>query len=194
MQLPAAMLGLDPEFIVTAYEDAPKLLQEEAALPANLDPMQIDLTKPDERARLARQLLQGAGKVSGYVLPLRPVEGHARKAGGDRVSASWESSPWPLRRERLYLVAGDSPLGLRLPLNSLPCPAGRRRIRAHRTRSTSAATLSADVWRRRRWEEPGGRTARLNQDRVARRCATAACSSSRAAEAARDCLCVAPGQ
>jgi uncharacterized protein (DUF2126 family) len=32
----------------------------------------------------------------------------------------WASGPWFLRAERLYLTPGDSPMGLRLPLDSLP--------------------------------------------------------------------------
>ena len=32
----------------------------------------------------------------------------------------WRSSPWYLRNDHCFLVAGDSPLGFRLPLDSLP--------------------------------------------------------------------------
>src|SRR2546428_329833 len=43
------------------------------------------------------------------------------KAGSEgEGSVVWEPSRWPLRRERLYLLGGDSPLGLRLPLGALP--------------------------------------------------------------------------
>ncbi|MEP7083233.1 MAG: transglutaminase family protein, partial [Betaproteobacteria bacterium] len=127
-----AALGLDPAFVITAYEDAPALLREEAALPENVDPMQADLTRSDERARLARLLMKGIDKAAGYLLPIRAVSVvSAVSAARDEKekpapvpsawrSGGWESSPWPLRRERLYLVAGDSPLGLRLPLDSLP--------------------------------------------------------------------------
>jgi uncharacterized protein (DUF2126 family)/transglutaminase-like putative cysteine protease len=109
----AQSLGLPPSLLITAYEDVPKLLVAEAALPANADPLAADLAKPDERARLARILTAGLGSPAGLVLPLRAVPG----ADAD---VAWMSSPWPLRRERLYAVSGDSPLGLRLPLGSLP--------------------------------------------------------------------------
>ena len=71
--------------------------------------------KPGERARLARLLQRGLDAPAGFVLPLQAVDERAMRA-----ASAWETSPWPLRRERLYLVAGDSPLGLRLPLGSLP--------------------------------------------------------------------------
>jgi uncharacterized protein (DUF2126 family) len=109
----ATVLGLPATLLVTAYEDIPKLLQAEAALPANLDPLRADLTKPDERARLARLLTAGLGEPAGFVLPLKAGVG-----AGDALV--WESSPWPLKREHLYALPGDSPLGLRLPLGSLP--------------------------------------------------------------------------
>src|SRR5207244_11883806 len=111
----AATLGLPEALVITAYEDVPRLLKDEAALPVNADPLRSNLADADERARLARLLLAGLDQPSGYILPLR--------AGSDRHDGErnvWESSPWPLRRERLYALPGDSPLGLRLPLGSLP--------------------------------------------------------------------------
>ncbi len=110
----ASGLGLDPAYVITAHEDVPKLLGAESALPANLDPLQADLAQPGERARLARLLQQGLDRPAGFVLPLKAV------TTDDATGVAWQSSPWPLRRERLYAVPGDSPLGLRLPLDSLP--------------------------------------------------------------------------
>ena len=50
----------------------------------------------------------------GYVLPLKR-EWHTPTAG-----PTWHTGPWFLRDERLYLMPGDSPMGYRLPLDSLP--------------------------------------------------------------------------
>ncbi len=109
----AAALDLPASLLITAHEDIPKLLKDEAALPANADPLAADLTKPDERARLARLLTAGLGSPAGFVLPLKAIV-------DDASDIVWESSPWPLKREHLYALPGDSPLGLRLPLASLP--------------------------------------------------------------------------
>src|SRR5439155_16322518 len=112
----AVALRLPPELVLTAYEDVPKLLWEEAALPVNADPLQADLSNPEERSRLARLLAAGLDRPAGFVLPLKAASPTREQRG----APVWESSPWPLRRERLYAVEGDSPLGLRLPLSSLP--------------------------------------------------------------------------
>ena len=109
----AGALGLPSSLLITAYEDVPRLLDAEAELPVNADPMQADLGDPSERARLARILRSGLGAPTGFVLPLRATE-----APGSAIA--WLSSPWPLRRGHLFALAGDSPLGFRLPLGSLP--------------------------------------------------------------------------
>src|SRR6185369_8882714 len=59
--------------------------------------------------------LLGAGMSAptGFVLPLRATQESDGAIG-------WTSSPWPLRRGQLFAVPGDSPLGFRLPLSSLP--------------------------------------------------------------------------
>jgi uncharacterized protein (DUF2126 family) len=61
-------------------------------------------------------------KVVGYALPLRI---------GKDGEARWVSGKWFLRRENLYLVPGDSPMGFRLPLDSLPWTAKEDREPFH---------------------------------------------------------------
>ncbi|HET9043372.1 MAG TPA: transglutaminase family protein, partial [Burkholderiales bacterium] len=119
-------LGLDAALVVPAYEDPIPLLELEAGLPVNVDPARVPLKDYDDRARLRRVLERGADQPAGYVLPLRArPPAVAAKPAGSAVSPAawasvWESSPWPLKRERLFLVPGDSAAGYRLPLASLP--------------------------------------------------------------------------
>ncbi len=111
----AEKLGLHADYLIPAYEDVWKAVQSEQKLPVNVDPLNADLGDSFERKGLARMLGRGLGEPAGYVLPLKPAP-RPRSAG----NAGWLSSAWPLQREHLYLLGGDSPLGLRLPLDSLP--------------------------------------------------------------------------
>ncbi|NDU90271.1 MAG: transglutaminase family protein [Ferrovum sp.] len=114
-------LELDERFVITAFEDVIQIIDQEQRWPKNLDPLKSDLKKSDERRRQAMLIERGLGEPAGYVLPLKALPPktvlHAAKA---IVSEGFCSSVWPLRREHLYLTPGDSPLGLRLPLASLP--------------------------------------------------------------------------
>jgi uncharacterized protein (DUF2126 family) len=110
------ILGLPSNCPIPAYEDVVQQAQLEQGLPNNLDPLQLDLKAPEARQRLARLLEQGLGEVVGYVLPLATKTLDPTIALG----VAWRTCPWPLKREHLYLIEGDSPMGLRLPLNALP--------------------------------------------------------------------------
>ena len=114
-------LGLDKDFVITAYEDVTRIIDHEQRWPNNLDPLQSKLKNNDERRRLAKLIERGLGEPAGYVLPLKALPPkQAPRAAKAIISAGFGSSAWPLRREHLYLIGGDSPLGLRLPLASLP--------------------------------------------------------------------------
>jgi uncharacterized protein (DUF2126 family) len=118
----AARLGLHRDYVIPAYEDVWDVLRKEQDVPVNFDPLVCDLKDPAERSRLAR-LLQGEMLApAAFVLPIKPAAQQA-----DQAPRRWLSSPWPLRREHLYLIPGDSPAGLRLPLDALPwvAPADR---------------------------------------------------------------------
>ena len=115
----AARLALDARYVFPAYEDTWYYLWRERKLPVNVDPFESKLDDAQERARLRRVFEQGLGKVAGHVLPIQRSgqDGAARQG---RSAARWLSGPWFLRAERCYLIPGDSPIGLRLPLDSQP--------------------------------------------------------------------------
>jgi uncharacterized protein (DUF2126 family)/transglutaminase-like putative cysteine protease len=106
----AERLKVHPGHVLPGYEDAFYYLWKEGALPANVDPLASDLKDPLERRRLARLLDRGLNLAAGYALPL------AWNYGAE----TWCSSLWSFRREDMFLIPGDSPMGLRLPTDSLP--------------------------------------------------------------------------
>ncbi len=111
----AANLGLHTGYVQPAFEDPWNTLRNESRLPVNVDP----LADGDARAlvgeKLRAQLAARTGAASGYLLPLKAAE--RRKAA---AATEWQSSLWPLATKHIYLLEGDSPMGYRLPLASLP--------------------------------------------------------------------------
>ena len=103
-------LQLDNKFILPAYEDALYFAWKEQNLPGNIDPLKADLDSDLERKRIAKLLQRGLNSPSGFVLPL----------AWDYSQSNWHSTHWPMRREQVVLIPGDSSLGYRLPLDSLP--------------------------------------------------------------------------
>ena len=107
-----------PEHAIPAYEDVWYYLWKERRLPTNVDPLTNNLANPEDRKRLAKIFEQGLSKIVGYTLPLRTA--------GPPGSGLWQSGAWFFRAEHMYLIPGDSPMGFRLPLESIPwTPAGR---------------------------------------------------------------------
>ena len=108
----ATRLGVSPDYVIPAYEDAPYWLMRESTLPVNVDPSDPKIDDPEERARIVRTFEHGLSKPTGFVLPVQRWNAAARPG--------WRSERWPLRRGKLFLVPGDSPIGLRLPMKTLP--------------------------------------------------------------------------
>lgn len=108
MNLLSENLGLHKKNVVPAHEDQFYYLWEEHNLPENFDKEKV------EEANIARQKLveileKGMEEATGFVLPLR------KSASDNR----WESCVWTFRRNKLFLIPGNSELGLRLPLDRL---------------------------------------------------------------------------
>lgn len=106
----ARHLAVDSNHISPAYEDVFYFLWTEGKNPVNVDPLKSNLKDPLERRTLAQLLNQGLGDPVGYVLPIR----------WNYWDNQWITCKWQFNRDYLFLIPGNSPVGLRLPLESLP--------------------------------------------------------------------------
>ena len=103
-------LGLDEKYVIPAFEDKMYFMWKEGNLPVNLDSENANLKDSLERQAITRVLTRGLDTPSGYALPI----------AWDYNKQAWHSAPWEFRHDTLTLIPGDSPMGLRLPLDSLP--------------------------------------------------------------------------
>ena len=107
----AERLGLN-RFVFPAYEDAVYWKSRESELPVNVTTSAPQTGSVEADARFKRVFERGLDRPVGYVLPL------ANLAAGE--GRAWISESWVFRRGGAYLSPGDSPMGFRLPLGSLP--------------------------------------------------------------------------
>ncbi|MDI1284564.1 MAG: transglutaminase family protein [Reyranella sp.] len=120
----AERLQLNPGYLFPAFEDTWYYLWRERRLPSNVAVDAAKVKDPLERERLAKIFEKGLESAAGYVLPIsREHNGRSNGHGngnGNGHGGRWRSGPWFLRSEKCYLIPGDSALGYRLPLDSLP--------------------------------------------------------------------------
>ena len=108
----AAGLGLPVAQVRPAYEDPLARLLGSVRQPAGpaVEPAEDLLTDTAQtRAALLAGLEEAADVPAAWVLPL-----HRRED-----DTGWASADWQLRRGRIVLLEGQSPAGLRLPLDSI---------------------------------------------------------------------------
>jgi len=86
-------LAIDDSYVMAAYENPVGDAQD---LASDEDP--------------------GLRAPTGFVLPIHPVIAATDAQPG---AAHWATTQWTFRRGRLYLLPGDSPIGLRLPLSEV---------------------------------------------------------------------------
>jgi hypothetical protein len=107
----ATRLGLDPSYVITAYEDVPKLLASEAALPVNADPLKADL-RSRRAARLAGCCCSRSRSSGGLRAP---------SASGPEGDDAQPLAKQPVADPaRASTPGGDSPLACACP--SARCP------------------------------------------------------------------------
>ena len=100
-------LGCSSEMVQPVFEDTFYFLWEQGKLPLDTDPSKLDLKEVSVKQKIADVLNKAPDEPSGFVLPIAFYQ------------EDWISNIWSVRRERLFLLPGNSPIGLRLPLDSL---------------------------------------------------------------------------
>ena len=96
-----------------------------ARLPENLDPLKVNLKDSIERKTLTKLLDAGLNQPVGFTLPIK----------WDWSRTMLEKRPLGFRRGAMFLIPGNSPMGMRLPLASLPWVAPDKRDYPRTTKS-----------------------------------------------------------
>ena len=151
----ARRLDVGDKHLLAAYEDMFYYLWRERRLPVNVDMLESHLDDAVERARLARVLEQGLSHVVGFILPLEPASDWS-----DPTSVHWRTGAWPVRSERFFLIPGDSSMGYRLPLDTLPWTARESRRVYHEVDPLRPRTELQVPWARRDGDGADGPAAR----------------------------------
>ncbi|MGY4708560.1 transglutaminase family protein [Mycolicibacterium sp. CBM1] len=124
-------LGLPATQVRPAYEDPLSRLASAVRMPEG-DPVgpdeDLQADSPTARSALLARLDESVVEPAAYVLPV-----HRRDD-----DTGWASADWQLRRGRVVLLEGDSPAGLRLPLNAVSWQAPRPSFHADPLFSGSA--------------------------------------------------------
>ncbi|MEM9587234.1 MAG: transglutaminase family protein, partial [Planctomycetota bacterium] len=107
-------LGISARMKFPVYEDTLHYLWREGRLPVDVDPTDPKLNDPNERAMMIRTFQSGLGTPVGYVLPIRCAWWQSED------KRTWMGGRWPVRNDQVFLIPGESPVGLRLPLETLP--------------------------------------------------------------------------
>lgn len=131
-----ARLGLAHDAVQPAWEDTYYYLWKEGALPPDLDPADPRFKRDVERQRTLRLLDGDLTRAAGYVLPLAATEN------------GWRGGRWQLRRGHIFLTPGDSPIGLRLPVDSLAAEDPRERPPPRDPTAPVTPLASAPAYRR----------------------------------------------
>ncbi|TWT31886.1 transglutaminase family protein [Blastopirellula retiformator] len=107
----ADKLQVNPQHVSFAYEDAYYYAWRERRMPANVNPYDSKIDDKEERARIARVFEHGLSNPVGVILPVQYAWWEQEP--------QWKSGEWVVRSDELFLIPGDSAMGLRLPLDSL---------------------------------------------------------------------------
>ena len=116
-------LGVSAKARFPVYEDVFHYLWKENRLPVDVDPADPKLADPNERAGMMRVFRGGLSNPVGYVLPIQRQWWQSNAATPKPAlppRTGWITGKWPVRADKVFLLPGDSPVGLRLPLDSLP--------------------------------------------------------------------------
>ena len=115
LQAAAAGLGVEPEFVQPVYEDRGVWMVREDELPVNTTPLDPSIEDEELARRFKRTYRRGIDKPVGFVLPIQRWQSKV-----EPTERRWKSEFWRVRKGVLTAVPGDSSLGYRLPLGSLP--------------------------------------------------------------------------